>query len=130
MVAFMSTTHVLVFLTGIVGFAVSLLAKDWTWFSRAGCLITVEAITFFAFFDEWFVNYYRRATGIDLTDRAGKEELQSRIYAYRAENPKDSSKSFEEALLNIGMSARTSEKLMAIFGALIWGFGDLPQKLY
>ena len=83
MVVLMSMTNVLALLTLAAGIVVSFLSADWTWFARSDCVVTVEAICIFAFFDERFTRYFLKATGIDMREAAGRQELEDRISRHR-----------------------------------------------
>jgi hypothetical protein len=120
------------FVIGIWSIILSFITKDWTWFSRAGYLITVEAIILFAFFDDLFVHYFLSATGIDISNRSGKEALRNRIETYHKKRAETGGPDYarEEGLYEMSAS-----KMSINFSHLcalipIWGFGDLPQKFY
>jgi hypothetical protein len=133
MVALLSGATVGAFSIGLVGIVLSFVFKDWMWFARSGCLIAILGLNLFFQNESRFTRYFKKATGIDLGAPNGQDELSARIEKYRTQEGVGTTLpdySFEESLFRLGNVAFAVERRIATIGAIIWGFGDLPQKLY
>jgi hypothetical protein len=140
--AFLGIALLIAIVFGILGLLLSLLTSDWTWFARAGSIMTAEAIWLFAFFEEKFAFYAREAQNLfrqvgGLAQPKNDNEVRFLEFIRArglmddvAQDPQKAWEMFQPYLSALRTQAIAIEKVLAIVGTLIWGFGDLPQKLY
>jgi hypothetical protein len=138
--AFMALARAMATLTAIIGVIVSLFTCDWTWFARSGAVILAEAIYWFAFFEQRYRLSLSQFIGMVSGETEPRNNEDAALLKFIRErglvggdDPIERARSLREFRASVPllvMQAHVLETRIAIIGTLIWGFGDLPGRLY
>jgi hypothetical protein len=125
----------------ITCFAVSVIAKDFAWLARAGCLITVVAILLtFSLDPDVFAqmrtnSHLHKLVTEKIPAMSSTERYMVRVAKHAAGPKEDTSDPIviwlrtELALRALRFTIMVRQVKIAALGTFLWGFGDLPNKL-